>query len=205
MTTPVTFRRAGIALLVGLLSLFVFAGVAAAHAELETATPADGATVDGTPPKVSGVYSEPMTADGSSLKLVDSTGAQVATGGVVTGDATKMAIEPVPDLAAGTYTVQSTTVSASDGDIDRMTWTFTVTAAATPSSPATPSAAASPVATATATASAVAAPSPTASADGGAPAGSSGDVLLPIVAGIVIVGAIGLFLFRRRDRPSSDS
>jgi copper resistance protein C len=201
-------RRPGALLLAVGLSLFGVAATATAHAELVTPTPADGATVEGTPPEISGVYSEAMTADASSLKLVDTSGKVIATGGVVPGDPTKMAIDPVPELAPGTYTVASTTTSAADGDIDRKKWTFTVTAAATPEpSPtlaATPAPSASvPPASATAaptTAPPSAAPTPAPSAEGGTTTGSGGDVLLPILAAVVILVVIGGFLYSRRDR-----
>ncbi len=72
----------------------------------------------------------------------------IATGGVVPTDDKRMAIDPVPDLAPGTYTVQSTTTSAADGDIDRTTWTFTVVAAPTSEPTATPAPSATPAPTA---------------------------------------------------------
>ncbi len=205
-------RRSGALLLAIGLSLFGVAATATAHAELVTPTPADGATVEGTPPEIGGIYSEPMTPDGSSLKLEDATGAVIATGGVVPGDDTKMAIDPVPELAPGTYTVASTTTSAADGDIDRKKWTFTVTAASTaeptptaaataapPASAAPPSATAAPTAAPSA-APTSAAPTPAPSADGGSSTSSGTDVLLPILAAVVILGVIGGFLYSRRDR-----
>lgn len=219
MMRHLPFMRPGALLLAIGLSLFGVAATATAHAELVTPTPADGATVEGTPPEISGVYSEPMTAGGSSLKLEDASGAVIATGGVVPGDDTKMAIDPVPELAPGTYTVASTTTSAADGDIDRKKWSFTVTAAATPEPTPTPTATAVPSASAppasasaapaSATAQPTAAPSaaptsaaatPAPSADGGSSTSSGTDVLLPILAAVVILVVIGGYLYSRRDR-----
>lgn len=199
------------------LSLFGVAAIATAHAELVTPTPADGATVEGTPPEISGVYSEPMKVEGSSLFLTDATGKEVGFGGVLADDAKRMEISPVPDLAPGTYTVKSTTTSAADGDIDRKEWTFTVVAAALSTPTPTPAASASiapseapsvvPSAAASAVPTAVpasVAPTPAstsaASADGSSGSGSGGDVLLPILAAVVILVVIGGYLYSRRDR-----
>jgi copper resistance protein C len=205
MPRLVPYRRPGTLLLAVVLATFAFAGLAVAHAELETPTPADGATVEGTPSVIAGVYSQAMTPDGSSLKLVDADGAELATGGVDPADDTRMSIDPVPELAPGTYTVQSTTVSADDGDIDRRTWSFTVVAA-TPTPSATPTAApsatavASPAATASPTAGPT--PTPTAGADSSGTSGG-GDTLLPILAAVVILAVLGGVLYSRRDRSST--
>lgn len=210
MMRHLPFRRPGLVLLAACLFLFAVAGVVDAHAELEDPTPNKNAEVEGTPPVISGVYSEPMDPDGSSLKLVDAGDTVVATGGVSPDDNRLMVIDPVPELAPGVYVVQSTTKSAADGDIDRTTWRFTVLTVATPEPTPTPTASPSPTPTATAaptatpapTASAVATPSPAAapSGDGGTPAGGGGDVLLPILAAVVILVVIGGVLYSRRDR-----
>jgi methionine-rich copper-binding protein CopC len=208
MMRHLPFRRPGAILLAASLALFGVVSAVTAHAELVTPTPADGATVEGTPPAIGGVYNESMTVDGSSLKLLDASGKQIATGSVLPDDDKQMAIDPVPDLAPGAYTVESTTTSADDGDIDRRKWTFTVVAAATSSPTSTPAASAlvpstgpsiAPSAAPTAAAASVA-PTPAASADGGSSTGSGGDVLLPILAAIVILVVIGGVLLRRRDR-----
>lgn len=212
MMRQLPIRRPGLVLLAACLSLFAVAGVVDAHAELEDATPNKNAEVEGTPPVISGVYSEPMDPDGSSLKLVDASDAVIATGGVAPDDDKLMAIDPVPELAPGDYVVQSTTKSAADGDIDRTTWRFTVLAAATPQPTASPSptatATAAPTTSAAPTASASAAatppassaPSATPSGDGGTPTSGGGDVLLPILAAVVILVVIGGVLYSRRDR-----
>ncbi len=140
------------------------AGIADAHAELVTPTPADGSTIEGSPPVISGVYSESMKVDGSSLKLLDAVGTELATGGVVADDDKMMTIDPVPELAPATYTVESTTVSADDGDLDRKIWTFTVVAAAS----AAPSSSPTPVVTDTPTDAPSAAPTASTDVDGGA-------------------------------------
>jgi len=179
-----------------------------AHAELDQPTPADGETVSGSPPVVGATYTETLDPDGSSLVLVDATGAEIATGGVVGTDRTKeMSIVDLPELVPGEYTVKSTTKSADDGDVDRTTWSFTVVAAPTPSP--TPTSAPSPTAepsTAAPTATPlVPSPSlatPTPSAAPGDAASSTSDALLPILAALAIVVVAGFLLLRRRNRTS---
>ncbi len=192
---------------VAILALLVFPAVVTAHAELETSTPNDGATVEGTPPEVSGTYSEPMDPGGSSLKLLDAGGTQVAAGGVDPADDKRMAITDLPELAPGTYTVRSTTKSAADGDLDRREWTFTVEVAASPSpvpsATSTPTPEPTPICTDECTgpspAGPTVTPAPSPSASGGT-TGAGSDVLLPIVAAVVIVAVIAGYLFTRRDR-----
>jgi methionine-rich copper-binding protein CopC len=197
-------RRPGALLLAVGLSTFGVAATATAHAELVTPTPADGADVIGQPAAIGGIYSESMSVDGSSLKLLDASGKVVATGGVVSTDDKRMAIDPVPELGEGAYTVQSTTTSAQDGDIDRTTWTFTVVLPPTSeptTSPAPSTTTAQSLAPSTSVAppaSAAATPAP--SGDSGNGTASGGDVLLPIVAALVIIVGIGAYLYGRRDR-----
>ena len=63
----------------------------------------------------------------SSLELRDAAGTSLAEGGVDPADDLRMAIDPVPELAPGTYAVQWQAVAV-DGHIERDTWTFTVVA-----------------------------------------------------------------------------
>lgn len=180
----------------------------AAHAELLETTPEDGATVEGTPTEIVAVFSEALEEDGSSLSLRDAAGDEVASGGLDPDDAARLVIAEVPGLVPGEYEVRWTSAT-DDGHVERDTWTFTVSAAATPTPTATPTVA--PSATATAVPSAppsaaptdapsaapTAAPSPT--PDGGEdPAASTGEVLLPIAAGLAIVAVVGGVLLSRR-------
>jgi copper resistance protein C len=205
-------RRWAVLAAVG-FALLLLPSTVTAHAELETSTPEDGATVEGTPTEVVGTYSEAMSADGSSLRLVDAGGTVVARGDVDPDDAKRMVITDLPDLAPGTYTVQSTTRSAEDGDVDREEWSFTVVAAPTPSPSPTPTPTPAPSATPapsptpapSLTPAPTAAPTPIASADGTNTSAGVGDVLLPIVAAIVIVAIVAGYLYSRRDRPPTQT
>ena len=191
------------ALLLLLLSLLLPAGTLA-HAELDVATPADGATVEGTPAGISGTFTQDVEPDESSLQLRDGAGTVIAEGGPVAADPRRMAIDDVPELAPGVYEVRWTTLSAEDGELVRGTWSFAVVAAPTPSPSPTPSPTVAPSATVPPTSSTAVAPSPTAvpspSADGGTSIGDSSDVLLPILAALALVALVGGFLLTRRGR-----
>jgi methionine-rich copper-binding protein CopC len=200
MTSRASRRGLG-AVVVALVAILIVPTAVAAHAELQTATPKDGATVAGSPPAISGTYSEAMTASGSSLVLLGPDGKQVATGGVDPANNKRMAIDPVPDLVPGTYTVKSTTKSAADGDVDRKEWSFTVLPAPTPTPTLAPSATASPsveAPPASASPTPTASPAPSAAVDGTSSGG--GDVVLPIIAALAIVAVGGALLLGRRGR-----
>jgi methionine-rich copper-binding protein CopC len=206
------FRRAAtLALSVATLLILLLPAAVAAHAELDTSTPADGETVIGSPPVIEATYTETLDPDGSSLVLVDAAGVEIATGGVTETDPTKaMSIADVPDLAPGDYEVKSTTTSADDGDVDRTTWSFTVVAAPSPSptpteapsASAAPSATASPSPSATPVAASPSGASASPSGDTGQPAASTSDVLLPILVVLAIVAIAGVYLYSRRNRTS---
>jgi methionine-rich copper-binding protein CopC len=171
-------------------------GVAAAHSELESANPADGAVLDASPPEIVLTFSETLDPQKSSISLRDASGAEVAGARVDPDDDTVMRFTP-PTLAPGAYEIRWTSV-AEDGDLLRGTVHFEVAAAEVTSSPtAEPSE--SPSAVATASAGPTTAPSPSPSAAGGQTASSS-DVILPILAAIVLIAVLGAWLLRNRAR-----
>jgi methionine-rich copper-binding protein CopC len=185
---------------VAAVSALVFAttvgpAVVLSHAELDTASPADKATVTASPAEIVFTFTEPVVPAKSSLKVVDNTGKIVAEGSTVDPtDAKTMRLTLGPQ-PPGTYTVRWTTASALDGDLDHGTTTFTIAPSA-----------ASPTATVSASASVAAseAPSPSALSVSPSPSGetgtptSAGDAVIPVVAALVILGAFGLWLLRGR-------
>lgn len=197
--------------MVGALLVLILPVAVAAHSELETSAPADGATVPSpfTGPIV--LHFSAALASGSKATLLDPAGTTIATA-TVDGPGAAMAFALDGGLAPGLYEVKWTTV-AEDTDVARGTIGFTV-------SPAAPTA--SPTATATATASAPppvpAAASPTASpsafpansapsaspgastAVGGDSSRGGGDVVLPILFALIVVGAGAAYLLNRRSR-----
>ena len=194
--------RVATLLLVSAMAALLAPALVLAHAELETAIPADKSTVTEPVAEVSGNYSEAMRPDGSSLIVKGADGATVAEGTVDPEDDTRMVATPSAPLINGTYTVESTAI-AIDGHAERSTWTFTVAAAPTPSP--TPVATAAPSAAPTSTPVAATpvssiAPTPVPS-DEGTSTGSDSDALLPIIVALIILGAGAAYLLSRRNRP----
>ncbi len=158
-----------------------------AHADLVTADPADGAVLTVAPTTITLTFSEALDATKSSVALISAFGT-VATG-KVSGDGTVMTLGPLVQdgrpLGPGAYEIRWTSVAA-DGDVLRGTLTFTV-ADPTPA-PRTPEP--STVATEKT--------APTRAPDGATPVvTSTADALVPIVAGLVAVAAIGALVLRR--------
>ena len=209
MTRHAPSRRAAAVvaagLFIALMALSLVLPVAVlGHSELDTPTPADKSTVTEPVIEVSGTFTEAIKADGSSLLVKDSTGVTVAQGGVDATNNKIMTATPAIPLPNGIYTVQWTTVSADDGDIARGTWTFTVAVAAATATPSASATAGAATATAPTTAptpssTANAAPSPSPSGSG-SNTGSGGDVILPIIIALIILGAGAAYLLSRRGR-----
>ena len=192
-------------LVIGLIIAFSMPVAVLGHAELDTSVPAAGSTVespfDG---PIVLTFTEPLS-DGSEADLIGPADAKVASADVDEPDAT-MTFHLTGPLDPGGYEVRWTTV-ADDGHVERGTFEFTVapapptpepTAQPTLAPTATPSAAPETPAPPTVAPSAAATPSPT--LDGGA-TGGTGDVILPIVVALLLVGAGGAYLLTRRNRP----
>ena len=179
------------ALLLGLILVLVDAIPVAAHAELESTDPADGATVTGSPAEVVATFNEPLE-DNSSMELIGPGGGRVATGDVDPADRTRLVIDP-GDLPPGEYEVRWTAASA-DGHVERGIYSFTLVAP-TPPPTAAPTATTRP--TPSPTPFATASPTPS---GGGTPASGAADVLFPLAAAIIAIGALGAFLFNRNRR-----
>ncbi len=171
-----------------------------AHAEIVDAMPDDGAIVIGTPPILAGTFSEPLIGD-SSLSIRDGSGARLAVGGIDPADATRLIIDPVPELPAGPYEMRWSAFTA-DGHLEKGTWTFTVQAAPPSSPPPTPVASDSPAPVEPSDSpSAVpsVAPSPTPGPTDPSASDDAG-VILPILVALAIVAVAGGLLLGRRGR-----
>lgn len=208
MMLHVPIRRASALILAASFAVLALPGLALAHAELKTASPADKSTVTEPVEVVSGIFTESMKADGSSLVVKDAGGATVAKGTVDAADDKLMIATPATPLDDGAYTVAWTAV-ATDGHVERGKWTFTVavapTPAPTPVPTGTPSIAPSVQPSDPPTAAPTSAPSsrptPAPSAEGGT-TGTGGDVVLPIVVALIVLGGGAAWLLTRRNRPS---
>jgi methionine-rich copper-binding protein CopC len=206
MTSRIVGGRVRAALLVATILTLAFPHLVAAHAELVRANPADGETVTRPVTAVTGRYSEDLTG-GSRLVIKDGSGATVGTASVDPENDRRMIARLARALTEGDFTVESTSISAEDGDIERLTWTFTVAMAATASPSDSPSdgpgLSPSPSAAASLSPSPApsANPSPTASPAPGDATSGTGDVLLPIIAALAIVAIGAGFLLQRSRTP----
>ena len=193
--------RLRVASLIATFVILALPGSALAHADLLRSIPDNGETVTDPVTVVTGTYSQDLAAN-SKLLVKDAAGATVAAGTVDPGNVRRMIARPDAPLGDGTYEVQSTSVSADDGDIERVQWTFTVAVVGSPSPTAVPSASAgtsssSPEATpyVVPSASVTQAPSPSPAPRDAAT--DTGNVILPIIAALAIVAIGGVYLLNR--------
>ena len=196
--------RLAAAVAAALLLVTLVANLATAHAQLDTPTPADKATVTQPVTVVGGTFVERVNPNGSSLVVKLVGGGTVATGGVDPSNAKQMVATPATPLGSGSYVVQWTTVSLDDGELARGTWTFTVAVAPSASATPTPSSSATVAPSAAATiapsAATTPAPPPLPSAAGDT-TGSGSDVVVPIIVALIVLGAGAAYLLSRRNRP----
>jgi copper resistance protein C len=191
-------RAAGFVVAV-LLAAFALPLVALAHAELESASPPDGAVLDSPPTEVVLTFTEALDPVKSHMELFGPDGTQVAAGVVDPANDKSMRIDP-PELGPGAYEIRSTAFAAHDGALKREVLTFSISAPS-PTPTGTPTAAPSATATPSPSPSAPpsATPSPAPSA-GGDTTASGGDVIVPILAALAVVLLLGIFLLRGRSR-----
>ena len=199
-----TPARALLPLAGGLLLLLLAVSPALGHAELDTADPENKAKLATPPETVTLTFTEGLDAGKSSFSL-DGPDGDVGTGKAAKDGAKTMTLDGL-SLVPGAYTI-AWTAAAEDGHIERGKLGFTVLEPSPP--PASPSPSPSAAPSAAPSVAATAAPSPTPSptpsaavepspgTDTGAPAASTSDVLLPIVAGLVVVGVLGVLVLRR--------
>jgi hypothetical protein len=198
-------RRLGLGLFLGLIAALLLSPAAAlGHAELDTASPADKGTVEGSPTEIVMTFTEPVVPSKSSIKLVDAGGTVIDQGSTVdAGDAKRMRLPISTELAPAMYTVRWTTASAVDGDLDHGTTTFTVAAAAPSASPvpsASPSTSAAPSTASVAPSVAPTGVAPSPSAPASSPSSSASDAIIPIIVALIVLAALGLWLMRGRAR-----
>ena len=143
-------------LLLGVLSSIIMATGADAHAALKSISPEDGSSVSTAPTKVVLTFNEPISTSFATVTVTGADGVVSAGKTVVDGVTVTQAL--APDLANGRYAVTYRVVSEDGHPVSDRT-TFTVAAAATPTTsasetsvpsatplPATPSASGSTVA-----------------------------------------------------------
>ena len=188
--------RRALATVSGLLLVLVLPAAALAHAELVSSTPAAGAVLTEAPAEIVLTFDEAVVGN-SSFQLLDASGATIASGAPDPAAPTTMRAD-LPELEPGAYEVQWTSV-AEDTDIERGTFTFTVVEPTAPPPTPTPAPTDEPTApTPSPIATPAASPSPSPGPGGGDGAVSSSDILLPIIALAVLIGAGLVVLLRRR-------
>ena len=184
--------RGSIILGAALAAVFLLPDVAVAHADLQSSDPAQGSVV---PSPFGGpivlTFSEPL-AQGSKADLMGPDGATVAIASV-DAHAMTMSIALTTPIGPGAYGVRWVSI-ADDGDVLRQPIVrFTVAPAPSPSTP---------VATATPTPSLAPTPVPSGNGD---TTGSGGDVVVPIVVALIVLGAGAAYLLTRRNRSADQA
>jgi methionine-rich copper-binding protein CopC len=193
------------AALVALVLVAAMPAVAVAHAEFVSSTPADGDAVEGSPATVTAEFTEPL-ADGSVMRIRNSSGEVVGEGRIDVANPELMVIEP-GELAPGEYSVQWQAL-ADDRHRELGTFSFTVTSAATPVPTASPAPPASSAGTPTEppspspAPSVATTPSPAATEIPSDATAGSGDALIPILVVVVLVALLGGYLLLRRRPPA---
>ncbi|MEV6447428.1 copper resistance CopC family protein [Amycolatopsis sp. NPDC051716] len=177
------------AFLLALCGVLMTAGPASAHTELESSSPAEGASLAAAPSKIELTFEEPVTLQADPISVTGPDGTKWTVGTPAVVDAVITA--PVtPSGPAGAYTLTYKVVS-DDGDKVTAAVHFTLTAPVSASSAAPASPAAAPAGAASAT------PTPTPASDLG---GSVPAWVWILVAVLVVVAAavVALRLVRRR-------
>ncbi len=173
------------------------------HAALATVTPADKATVPGSPTQIVMTFVQNLDPSKSNIKIVDAGGTVVAQGGTVpSGKPREMDLALTSPLLAGSYTIRFTTFSTEDGELDHGTTTFTIAAtqSASPTASSVPSPSAAASGAPSASAAGAVTSSPAASAPPATPAASTSDAVIPVVMALLVLAALGLWLLRARSR-----
>jgi copper resistance protein C len=108
------------------LALVLGTGTALAHVRPQTTNPAPGARLDGSPAHLVLNYDGDVVPSGSSVIVLDATGARVATQNDPVPNNRMASVSPVGELSPGPYTVAWTTVDAADGHDAQGFYSFVV-------------------------------------------------------------------------------
>ncbi|HEX5823705.1 MAG TPA: copper resistance CopC family protein [Candidatus Limnocylindrales bacterium] len=193
-------RRARL-LLAAVLLLTLVPSAVLGHAELDTISPADKSS--GPPPaQIVGTFVQNLDPAKSNFRIVNAGGTVVAEGGKVDPASPRRMTLALSPLPPGAYTIRWTSFSTEDSELAHGETTFTVVAA-TPSPSVAPSASASPSAEASEAASpSTSSPGPSASPTGGTgtPTTSTSDAIIPVIAALIVLGALAFWLLRNRSR-----
>jgi methionine-rich copper-binding protein CopC len=123
---PIRAGRAAAVVLCAGCAVLASSGSALAHAYPKTSDPPSNARLDIPPTHISITYDSAIDAPGSSMRLLDSSGATVAAARDSIDGNTRSSISPTTDLASGPYTVAWTSLAAEDGHAAQGFYTFVV-------------------------------------------------------------------------------
>ena len=130
-------RPIGAALIAWLALGLMTPGMAAAHAELVSSTPAANASLLDSPPGLTMTFSEPIDPSTASVQLLDDLQHAVTGLGAVEVNASGLvASVSVPKLDPGVYTVSYRVTSATDGHVSAGIWAFLIDPTGTQPPPA---------------------------------------------------------------------
>ncbi|MGE0227444.1 MAG: copper resistance protein CopC [Dehalococcoidia bacterium] len=154
------------ALVLGAVSALAIVSMVAAHAEPVATSPASGATVTSLPAAVTMDASAAMAVTGSSLVVVNASGAQVNVAASVVDPTNhqRISVALPSGLPAGVYTVQWTAIAEEDGHKSEGSWSFTYAPAQATATATAPAATATSTATTTGSATSAATVTATAAA-----------------------------------------
>lgn len=119
--------------ILGLVAALALPGVVLSHALPQSSVPGAGAQLTSSPAQVTITFGERPDPKLSTIKVLDTTGAPVASGptAVVPGDDLQLSVPLKPNLPNGVYTVAWRTVSAVDGHLATGSFAFGIGVAAT--------------------------------------------------------------------------
>jgi methionine-rich copper-binding protein CopC len=109
-----------------ILVLASSSGTAFAHVRPQTTNPPSGARLDTPPAHLVLNYDGVVDPSGSSVVVLDATGAQVPVTNEPVPNNRMASVSPAGDLAPGPYTVYWTTLDATDGHVAQGFYTFVV-------------------------------------------------------------------------------
>jgi methionine-rich copper-binding protein CopC len=165
-------------------------GVAVGHSEFVSVSPADGSTVAWRPGTSIVITFSEALQNGSRADISGPGGAKVGTATVDPGNGSRLTFTPPSPLDPGTYSITWTSVAQDRAVLrSKVPLTFTVTAPAASAS-RSPSPTVAPPTTSLASAARSSTP--------GAAGSTAGEVLLPLIAALVVIAALGAVLLRSR-------
>jgi len=129
--------RSVVAASIATLAFVGMSGVAWAHANLLSSTPAGGSTMQTPPTQIVLNYSEEPDPQLSQVELLNSAGATVTTGSPTLQGKTTLIVPITGDMPDGVYTVSWSAVSVDDGHTTTDSFSFGVGVKAPPAGPAT--------------------------------------------------------------------